>query len=83
MWWNRGTTNTKEEKVMKKYINSEIEYLIDEHIHSKRDRLILKLKFIDGYSNEYIAALEEVNLSPRRVSTIISNGSLIISEYLK
>ena len=68
---------------MRAYTNSEIEHLIDEHIHSKRDRLILKLKFIDGYTNEYIAALKEVDLSPRRVSTIISNGSLIISEYLK
>ena len=68
---------------MRDYTNSEIEHLIDEHIHSKRDRLILKLKFIDGYTNEYISELKEVDLTPRRVSTIISKGSLVISKYLE
>lgn len=66
---------------MRDYTNSEIEYLIDEHIHSARDRLILKLCYIDGHSHEAIA--EKVDLSPRRVSAIISECTLKLSDYLE
>lgn len=68
---------------MRDYTNSEMREIIDEHIHSERDRLILKLVFIDGYSHENIAARKDVDLSPRRVSSIVSKGSLIISKYLE
>ena len=68
---------------MRDYTNSEMRELIDEHIHSERDRLILKLCFIDGYTHEKIAEHKDVNLTPRRVSTIISKGSLVISKYLE
>ena len=45
--------------------NSEIAEIISEHIHSERDRHILKMKLIDGYTYEKIA--EIVDMSPRYV----------------
>ena len=66
---------------MRDYTHSEMRNLIDEHIHSERDRNILKLCYIDGYTYESIA--EKVELSPRRISTIISNGTVIIEKYLQ
>ena len=65
-----------------KYTNSEMESIIEEHIHSSRDRLILKLCFIDGITHEKISEHPEIELSPRQVSNIISKGSLIIIECL-
>ena len=64
------------------YTNSEMEHIITEHIHSSRDRLILKMCFIDGISHEKISEHPEVDLTPRQVSNIISKNSLIIVKYL-
>lgn len=50
------------------YTNSQIETLIDEHIHSERDRSILKRRFIDGIPFEKLA--EEFDLSVRQVKNI-------------
>lgn len=49
--------------------NSEIEHLIDEWIHSDRDRKILKRRLIDGICYEPLA--EEFGLSVRHIKTII------------
>lgn len=68
---------------MRDYTNSEMRELIDEHIHSERDRLILKLCYIDGYTHEKISEHKDVQLTPRRVSAIISKGTLVISKYLE
>ena len=65
------------------YTNSEMEEIIDENIHSARDRLVLKLCFIDGVTHEKISEHDDVNLSPRQVSNIISKGSIIIAEKLE
>ena len=65
---------------MRDYSNSEMNNVIDEWIHSKRDREILKLCYIDGENYESIA--EKVDLSPRRISTIIANGTLVIEKHL-
>lgn len=62
------------------YTNSEMERIIDEHIHSQRDRTICKRCFIDGITHERIA--EEVDLTPRQVSNIISKNSLVIAKHL-
>lgn len=66
-----------------RYTNSEMELIINENIHSARDRLILKMCFIDGISHEKISENEQVSLSPRQVSNIISKGSLVITECLE
>ncbi len=52
--------------------NSEISYLIDEWIHSERDRKILKRRFIDGIVYEHLA--EEFDLSVVKTKTIVYNG---------
>lgn len=65
------------------YTNSEMENIIDEYIHSARDRLVLKLCFIDGMSHEKISEYKEVDLTPRQVSNIVSKGSIVIAEQLE
>ena len=57
---------------MQSYIvltNSEIAELIGEHIHSERDRQILKLKLIDGLTYEKIAEIYE--MSPRYIRSLV------------
>ena len=49
--------------------NSELAELIGEHIHSERDRQILKLKLIDGYTYEKIAEIYE--MSPRYIRSLV------------
>ena len=59
--------------------NSEIAELISEHIHSERDRYIMKMKLIDGYTYEKIA--EIVQMSPRYIRALVKRltGLLKIS----
>lgn len=54
---------------MKEYTNSDISNAIDEHIHSERDRAILKRRYIDGICFEPLA--EEFNLSVAQIKRII------------
>lgn len=57
---------------MQSYIaltNSELAEMIGEHIHSERDRQILKLKLIDGYTYEKIAEIYE--MSPRYIRSLV------------
>lgn len=49
--------------------NSEISRLIDEWIHSERDRKILKRRLIDGICYEPLA--EEFGISVRQMKTIV------------
>lgn len=48
---------------------TEITYLIDEWIHSERDRAILKRRLLDGVCYEPLA--EEFDLSVRQVKSIV------------
>lgn len=57
---------------MIEYTNSQISNIIDEYIHSERDRAILKRRLIDGICFEPLA--EEFDLSVRRVKTIVHKG---------
>lgn len=54
------------------YTNSQIRELIDEHIHSERDRSILKRRFVDGIRFEPLA--EEYDLSVQRVKAIVAKA---------
>lgn len=54
---------------MKEYKNSDVERLIDEYIHSARDRDILKRRLIDGICFEPLAY--EFDLSVRQVKNIV------------
>lgn len=65
---------------MKEYTNSQIEKIIDEHIHSDRDRRLLKRRFIDGIKIEPLS--EEFSLSTKQVKNIIYKHQNTIFRYL-
>ena len=60
--------------------NSEIEHLIDEWIHSERDRRILKRRLIDGICYEPLA--DEMGMSVRRIKDIISKAEAKLFKHL-
>jgi DNA-binding CsgD family transcriptional regulator len=57
--------------------NSEIADRISENIHSERNRQIMRMKLIDGYTYEKIA--EIVQMSPRYVRALVKR----LTERLK
>ena len=54
---------------MIEYTNSQIATLIDEHVHSERDRQILKRRLIDGKTFDELS--DEFNISVRHIKTIV------------
>ena len=66
---------------MMDYTNSQIAELIDEHIHSERDRAILKRRLIDGICYEPLA--EEFDLSVQRVKAIVYKAQERLFRHLK
>lgn len=65
---------------MKEYSNSQISGIIDEYIHSERNRKILKRRYVDGITYERIA--EEFDLSVRQVKTIVYRSEHIIIAHV-
>ena len=65
---------------MKEYTNSQIEALIDEHIHNERDRALLKRRLIDGICFEPLG--EEFDLSDRQVKTIVYKHMKKLMQFL-
>lgn len=63
------------------YTNSQISALIDEYIHSARNRAILKRRLIDGICFEPLA--EEFDLSPRHVKTIVYKAQEALFKHIK
>jgi len=62
------------------YTNSQISILIDEHIHSDRDRQILKRRLIDGICFEPLA--EEFKISVAQVKRIVYKGQEKVLKYI-
>lgn len=62
------------------YTNSQISDIIDEYIHSERDRAILKRRFIDGIFFEPLA--EEFDLSVRHTKSIVHKYENVIFSKL-
>ena len=60
--------------------NSELAWLIDEYIHSERDRNIMKRRLIDGICFEPLA--EEVELSTLQVKRIVYKRSEILMQHM-
>ncbi len=58
--------------------NSELAEIIGEHIHSERDRQIMRMKLIDGLTYEKIAEIME--MSPRYVRSLVRK---LMNERLK
>ena len=65
---------------MIEYSNSQISSLIDDYIHSERDRNILKRRLIDGILYEQLA--EEFDLSVQRVKAIVYKSQERIFKHL-
>jgi hypothetical protein len=63
------------------YTNSQISNLIDEYIHSERDRAILKRRLIDGICYEPLA--EEFDLSVKQMRNIIRKSEDILFRHLQ
>ena len=63
------------------YTNSQIKALIDEHIHSRRDRQVLFLRLVEGLTFEKIA--EEMDLSVRYTKTIVYKAEKTLFKHLK
>lgn len=63
------------------YKNSEMQRLIDEYIHSERDRRIMKRRLIDGICYEPLA--EEFELSVRQVKNIVYRSESILFSRLE
>ena len=64
---------------MIEYSNSQIAELIDEWVHSERDRAILKRRLIDGITYEKLA--EEFDMSVRQVKNIIYKQQEKVLKY--
>jgi DNA-directed RNA polymerase specialized sigma subunit len=65
---------------MMEYSNSQISALIDEWVHSERDRAIMKRRLIDGLTHEKLA--EEFDISVRQVKRIIYKNMDVLSRYV-
>ena len=58
------------------YTNSQMAYLIDEYIHSARDRAILKDRLINGLT---FAELEDKHhLSERQIKRIVKKADAVL-----
>lgn len=65
---------------MKEYTNTDISNIIDEYIHSERDRAILKRRYIDGCCYEPLA--EEFNMSVSQIKRIIYRNENKVFKHL-
>lgn len=66
---------------MIEYTNSQIDRLINEYIHSERDRKILKRRLIDGICYEPLS--EEFELSVKQIQNIINRSEMVLFKHLK
>lgn len=66
---------------MREYSNTEIIHVIDEYIHSERDRDIIKRRLIDGICFEPLA--EEFGLSVRQTKNIVYKCERKIFSHMK
>ena len=62
------------------YTNSQIIELINEHIHSERDRAILKRRLVDGICYDKLA--EEFERTPRQMQRIVDKLQKELFKYL-
>jgi len=65
---------------MKDYSNSDMSWLIDEYIHSERNRKILKRRLIDGIFYEPLA--EEFDMSVRQIKNIVYKSEKVLFKHL-
>lgn len=63
------------------YTNSQIRALIEEHLHSIRDRQILLDRLVDGLTFEALA--EKHGMSDRQIKTIVYKAEVILFKHLQ
>lgn len=66
---------------MIEYTNSQVCEVIDEYIHSERDRAILKRRLVDGILFEPLA--EEFDMSVRQIKNIVYKGQEKVFKHIK
>ena len=66
---------------MIEYTNSQIIEAIDEHIHSERDREILKDRFVNGLIYEKLS--EKYDLSVKQIRNIVHKSEMALFKHLK
>lgn len=66
---------------MQEYTNSKIRELIEEHLHSERDRRLLYRRLVDGITFERLA--EEFELSVSQTKRIVMKSSEALFRHLK
>lgn len=62
------------------YANSIVSHIIDEYVHSERDRAIIKRRLIDGISIERLAY--EFNRTPRAMQARVTKLQTIVFLHL-
>jgi AraC-like DNA-binding protein len=62
------------------YSNSQVRRIIEDFIHSERDRRLLARRLIDGITIDRLS--EEFDLSPRQVKNILRKDEEIIFSKL-
>ena len=65
---------------MADYTNSQTQALINEYIHSERDRQILTDRLISGHT--YAALAERYGLSDRQISRIVTREAAKLFKHL-
>lgn len=65
---------------MREYTNSGISSVIDDYIHSKRNRDLLKRRYIDGITFEKLS--EEFDLSVRQTKAIVYKSEKVIFSHI-
>lgn len=63
------------------YTNSAVARIIDEYIHSERDRAIIKRRLIDGISIERLA--EEFDRSPRSMQRTVAKLQSVVFLHMR
>ena len=66
---------------MIEYTNSYVARIIDEYIHSERDRAIIKRRLIDGISIERLS--EEFDRSPRAMQRKIAKLQSVVFLHMR
>lgn len=62
------------------YQNDQVKRIIDQHIHSERDRGILKRSLCDGIGYEDLA--EEFQMSRSQIARIVPRGEAIVFHHV-
>ena len=66
---------------MIEYTNSGVLRVIDEYIHSERDRAIIKRRLIDGRTIEQLA--EEFDRSPRAMQRTVAKLQSVVFLHMR